>query len=79
MLRLSERWMGDMTAEEHKQVSGYEAIAHTYLLEQIDANARELRGWFVKLFFAVLAIGGTIIVALIGALIALIIAISNSS
>jgi DNA modification methylase len=48
-------------------------------LAYIDANARELRGWFVKLFFAVLAIGGTIIVALIGgALIALIIAISNS-
>lgn len=70
--------MDDMTAEQQEQVA-HDSITHAYLLEQIDANARELRGWFVKLFFAVLAIGGTIIVALIGALIALIIAISNSS
>ena len=67
-----------MAVERQGQQSSHDSITHAYLLEQIDANARELRGWFVKLFFAVLAIGGTIIVALIGALIALIIAISNS-
>ena len=66
-----------MAIEQHGQTLSHDSITHAYLLEQIDANARELRGWFVKLFFAVLAIGGTIIVALIGALIALIIAISN--
>lgn len=66
-----------MAAEQHGLSPSHDSITHAYLLEQIDANARELRGWFVKLFFAVLAIGGTIIVALIGALIALIIAISN--
>ena len=66
-------------AIEQQEQAAHESVTHAYLLEQIDANARELRGWFVKLFFAVLAIGGTIIVALIGALIALIIAISNSS
>ena len=68
-----------MAAEQQAQTTSHDSIAHAYLLEQIDANARELRGWFVKLSFAILAIGGTIIVALIGALIALIIAISNSS
>ena len=67
-----------MAVEQQAQTQSHDSITHAYLLEQIDANARELRGWFVKLFFAVLAIGGTIIVALIGALIALIIAISNS-
>ena len=67
-----------MAAEQQAQASSHDSITHAYLLEQIDANVRELRGWFVKLFFAVLAIGGTIIVALIGALIVLIIAISNS-
>ena len=67
-----------MAIEQHGQTPSHDSITHAYLLEQIDANARELRGWFVKLFFAVLAIGGTIIVALIGALIAMIIAISNS-
>ena len=67
-----------MAVEQQVQTSSHDSITHAYLLEQIDANARELRGWFVKLFFAVLAIGGTIIVALIGALIALVIAISNS-
>ena len=68
-----------MTVEQQAQTPSHDSITHAYLLEQIDANARELRGWFVKLFFAVLAIGGTIIVALIGALIALFIAISNSA
>ena len=67
-----------MAVEQQAQTPSHDSITHAYLLEQIDANARELRGWFVKLFFAVLAIGGTIIVALIGALIALIVAISNS-
>ena len=67
-----------MAAEQQAHTTSHDSITHAYLLEQIDANARELRGWFVKLFFAVLAIGGTIIVALIGALIALIVAISNS-
>ena len=67
-----------MAFEQQAQTPSHDSITHACLLEQINANARELRGWFVKLFFAVLAIGGTIIVALIGALIALIIAISNS-
>ena len=67
-----------MATERQTQSQSHDSITHAYLLEQIDANARELRGWFVKLFFAVLAIGGAIIVALIGALIALIIAISSS-
>lgn len=67
-----------MATERQGQSPSHDSITHAYLLEQIDANARELRGWFVKLFFAVLAIGGAIIVALIGALIALIIAISNN-
>lgn len=66
-----------MAVEQQAQTPSHDSITHAYLLEQIDANSRELRGWFVKLFFAILAIGGTIIVALIGALIALIIAISN--
>ena len=68
-----------MAIEQQAQTQIHDSITHEYLLEQIDANARELRGWFVKLFFAVLAIGGTIIVALIGALVALIIAISNGA
>lgn len=67
-----------MAAEQQGQSPSHDSITHAYLLEQIDANARELRGWFVKLFFAILGIGATIIVALLGALAALIIAISNS-
>ena len=66
-----------MAAEQQGQSPSHDSITHAYLLEQIDANARELRGWFVKLFFAILGIDGAIIVALIGALIALIIAIVN--
>ena len=68
-----------MAIEQQGQQPNHDSISHAYLLEQINTNARELRGWFVKLFFAILGIGGTIIVALIGALIALTIAIVNSN
>ena len=64
-----------MTTEQQAHTPSHDSITHAYLLEHIDANVRELRGWFVKLFFAVLAIGDTIIVALIAALITLFISL----
>ena len=64
-------------AIEQQEQAAHDSITHAYLLEQINTNARELRGWVIKLFFAILAIGGTVIVALIAALITLIIALAE--
>lgn len=66
-----------MAVGQPAQTPSHDSITHAYLLAQIEANAQELRCWVIKLFFAILAIGGTVIVALIAALITLFIALAE--